>query len=295
MKSSSIIRLIRPGQWIKNLFVFLPLFFSGNILCIEKSLHCAVIFVALCFASSAIYCLNDLCDADYDISHPVKRLRPIAAGEIGKPIAVTFSVGLSVFALIIPFLFLPRTESFPSAIIISLYLLLNVVYCFGLKNISILDVIIISFGFVLRVGAGGTSTGIIPSHWILIMTFLLALFLALSKRREDILIFSKTEKHTRNNVEKYSISFINQAITMVGTVMLVSYIMYTVSSDVIEQFNSNFVYTTSLFVLLGLLRYMQLTIVFSKTGSPTYVLLHDRFIQICIACWIIQFVIIIYL
>lgn len=154
--------------------------------------------------------------------------------------------------------------------------------------------VVISTGFVLRVGIGGTSTGILLSPWIIIMTFLLALFLALSKRRDDILIFQTTGKRMRQNIDNYNINFMNQAITMVGTVMLVSYIIYTVSPDVIERFRSDLVYTTSIFVLLGLLRYMQLAIVFSKTGSPTKVLLHDRFIQFCVIGWILLFAIIIY-
>ena len=126
------------------------------------------------------------------------------------------------------------------------------------------------------------------------MTFLLALFLALSKRRDDLLIFQATGKQMRRNIDKYNLIFMNQAITMVGTVMLVSYIIYTVSPDVIERFHSGFVYTTSIFVLLGLLRYMQLAIVFSKTGSPTKVLFHDRFIQVCVIGWTLLFAIIIY-
>lgn len=294
MNLYSIVRLCRPGQWIKNVFVFLPLFFSGNLLCIGMIMKSCVAFAAFCMASSAIYCLNDLKDADYDRSHPVKRFRPVASGEIGKNTCVILFILLSAIALVLPLFCLPSEDAQPSVFIISLYLILNISYCLWLKNISLIDVIVISFGFVLRVGIGGTSTGITPSHWIIIMTFLLALFLALSKRRDDILIFKETGSQMRSNVDKYSIDFMNQAITMVGTVMLVSYIMYTVSAEVMERFHSKFVYSTSLFVLVGLLRYMQLAIVFSKTGSPTKVLMHDRLIQICVIGWVTMFVIIIY-
>lgn len=294
MNSRSIIRLFRPGQWIKNIFIFLPLFFSGNLLDIRLILHCCVAFVAFCMASSAIYSLNDIMDADYDRLHPVKRFRPVASGEISKTACVILLALLSATAVALLFLLLPYGNALPSALIIILYLLLNILYCLWLKKVSIIDVMIISFGFVLRVCIGSTSTGITPSHWIIIMTFLLALFLALSKRRDDILILKTTGQLMRQNIDKYNINFINQAITMVGTVMLVSYIIYTVSPDVTARFHSDFVYTTAIFVLLGLLRYMQLSIVFSSTGSPTKVLLHDRIIQICVIGWVATFAIIIY-
>ncbi len=279
---------------MKNLFVFLPLFFSGNLLNLELLGHCCLSFFAFCLASSAIYCLNDLMDADYDRTHPIKRLRPVASGIIGKRLCIFLSSVLMLFSLAIPTLFFKGEFAMYSLLIVAFYLLLNILYCFRLKREAIIDVVIISLGFVLRVGIGATSTGIVLSPWIIIMTFLLALFLAFSKRRDDLLIFETTGKRMRSNIDKYNLSFLNQAITMVGTVMLVSYIIYTVSPDVIERFHSKYVFTTAIFVLLGLLRYMQLALVFSKTGSPTKVLYKDRFIQVCIVGWGILFFIIIY-
>lgn len=232
-------------------------------------------------------------DADFDRTHPVKCLRPVASGEVGKAICISLTIFLSTLSIVL-LLLLPETYALSSILIILIYLTLNLAYCLGLKKIALIDVAVISLGFVLRVMIGGVSTGISLSPWIIIMTFLLALFLALSKRREDILIFQSTGKQMRRNIDKYNLMFMNQAITMVGTVMLVSYIIYTVSPDVIRRFNSDFVYTTSIFVLLGLLRYMQLAIVFDKTGSPTNVLFRDRFIQICVIGWIALFVAIIY-
>lgn len=290
----SIIKLCRPSQWIKNLFIYLPLFFSGNILNLKLFYHCSLAFAAFCLASSAIYCLNDLMDADYDRLHPIKRLRPVASGEVGRSLCILITIILSFGALAIPLFLLKEEASLYSLLMVGAYIILNIGYCLKLKQEAIIDVVIISLGFVLRVGIGGTSTGISLSPWIIIMTFLLALFLALSKRRNDILIFESTGKQMRKNIEKYNLDFLNQATTMVGTVMLVSYIIYTVSPDVIERFHSDYVFATSIFVLLGLLRYMQLALVFSKTGSPTKVLLKDRFIQICIAGWILLFFLIIY-
>lgn len=294
MSLKSIITLCRPGQWVKNLFVFTPLFFSGNLLAFTSEIHAVVAFISFCLASSAIYCLNDLKDVSYDRQHPVKRFRPVAAGEISTMQCIVIMLILAVISLVLPALLLKGEEALQSCLIIAGYIILNIAYCFRLKQIAIVDVSVISIGFVLRVGIGGTATGIELSPWIIIMTFLLALFLALSKRRDDILIYEATGERMRRNVEKYNLIFINQASTMVATVMLVSYIIYTVSPDVIGRFRSSYVYTTSIFVLLGLLRYMQLAIVYAKTGSPTKVLFHDRFIQLCVIGWLILFSIIIY-
>lgn len=294
MNMLSILKLCRPGQWIKNVFVFLPLFFSGNLLSRDIALHSCIAFVAFCLASSSIYCLNDLRDAEYDRLHPVKRFRPVASGAVGKMTCLMLFFILAICSVILPLFILPFYAAVSTAIVIALYLILNVGYCYWLKKIAVIDVMIISLGFVLRVLSGATSTSITPSHWIIIMTFLLALFLALSKRRDDIMIFNQTGQQMRSNVEKYNLNFMNQAITMVGTVMLVSYIMYTVSAEVMERFHCGYVYATALFVLLGLLRYMQLTIVFSRTGSPTKVLKHDRLIQMCVIGWILMFAFIIY-
>lgn len=294
MTLPNLIKLCRPGQWVKNIFVFMPLFFNGKMLSAAFVLHGVIAFLAFCLASSGIYCLNDLKDVDYDRTHPQKRHRPIASGEVGKWEALFLMFFLGGSAIMIPLLLLPEKEGCYSALVIGAYIVLNIAYCFKLKHIAIIDVAVISVGFVLRVGIGGTSTDIKLSPWIIIMTFLLALFLALSKRRDDILIFQATGKRMRRNIDNYNLIFMNQATTMVGTVMLVSYIIYTVSGEVISRFQSDYVYTTSIFVLLGLLRYMQLAIVFSKTGSPTKVLFHDRFIQLCVIGWVLLFAIIIY-
>ncbi len=294
MLLSSVVKLCRPKQWVKNLFVMLPLFFSGNVLDLRLLAFSFIAVASFCLVSSAIYCLNDCIDADSDRLHPVKRRRPVASGEVGKTTCVFMVIVL--FAASVGLLgILPRVQFWISAIIIAVYFMLNIAYCLKLKRIALVDVIVVSVGFVLRVALGGTSTGIAISHWIILMTFLLALFLAFSKRRDDIVIFNHTGKKMRHNIDRYNLDFINQATTMVATVTLVCYIMYTVSPEVVERFGTNMVYTTSVFVLAGLLRYLQLAVVFVDTGSPTRVLLHDRFIQACTVGWVAVFVLIIYL
>ncbi len=294
MTLKSLIRLCRPKQWVKNLFVFLPLFFSGNLLNMPKLLGAAVAFAAFSLVSSAIYCLNDLRDAEADRLHPTKRFRPVASGEVGPKACVVLMALLCAasFGLLTA---LPRHQAGATAGVILIYLVMNIAYCMKLKSIALVDVVVISLGFVLRVVAGGVATGIFISHWIIIMTFLLALFLALSKRRDDIVIYNNTGVKARRNITRYNLEFMSQATTLVATVMLISYIMYTVSPEVVERFQSGLIYLTSLFVLIGLLRYMQLTVVDSSTGSPTRTLLRDRFIQLCLCGWILTFVAIIYL
>ena len=179
--------------------------------------------------------------------------------------------------------------------IIGFYILMNIAYCIKLKQKAIVDVFIIAVGFVFRLLVGGFATGIWVSHWIILMTFLLALFLAFAKRRDDIVMFEETGVKARQNVDRYNVVFMNQAIGIVASITIVCYIMYTVSVEVIERFNSQYLYITSIFVLAGIIRYLQVTIVDVKSGSPTKVLLKDRFIQLCIVGWVITFSIILYL
>ena len=146
----------------------------------------------------------------------------------------------------------------------------------------------------MRIILGGVATGIILSHWIIIMTFLLALFLAFAKRRDDVVMYENTGVKVRKNVNRYNIDFMNQAITIVATITVIAYICYTVSPDVVARIKSPYLYMTSIFVLLGIMRYLQLTIVDIKSGSPTKVLMKDHFVQSCIIGWILTFIIILY-
>lgn len=180
-------------------------------------------------------------------------------------------------------------------LVIGAYIILNIAYSLKLKHLAIVDVFIIATGFVLRVLAGGLATDIHITHWIVLMTFLLALFLAFAKRRDDVVMFESSGVETRKTASQYNLSFLNEAISIVASITMVCYILYTVSPEVVERFNSPYVYLTSLFVLAGIIRYLQITIVDVKNGSPTRVLLHDRFIQGCIICWIASFALIIYL
>ncbi|MDP1800553.1 MAG: hypothetical protein Q8L81_04325, partial [Bacteroidota bacterium] len=174
------------------------------------------------------------------------------------------------------------------------YVSLNILYSLKLKQIAILDVTIIAIGFVLRVFAGGESSGILVSHWLIIMTFLISLFLALAKRRDDLIIEDETGAVMRKSIKGYNKEFIQSAISILCGALIVSYILYVTSIEVVSRFNNKNIYYSTLFVILGILRYLQLSMVKNKSGSPTKIMYKDLFTQLVIAGWILFFIVYIY-
>lgn len=285
--------LMRPWQWVKNGFVFAPLFFSGRLADLSLLWRTTVAFLCFSLVCSAVYCFNDIRDVDADRMHPRKCKRPIASGKVSVGAAYALSAGLLVVSFLMAVLLL-GDEWCGLCSVLGVYVVLNLLYCLWLKRFALIDVFIISVGFVLRLLAGSSVTQVELSHWIVIMTFLLALFLALAKRRDDVVIYEDTGVSTRKNTSSYNLAFMNQAISIVGSVTIVAYILYTVSAEVTARIGNDHLYYTSIFVLLGVLRYLQLTIVDVRSGSPTKVLLHDRFTQLCVIAWGISFAAIIY-
>jgi len=284
-----IIKLMRPHQYIKNLFVFLPLFFALKIFEIPLLLNDALAFLAFSLAASSIYILNDYRDIEDDKLHPKKCNRPLASGAVSKPLAIAlmvtlFSAGVGIMAYV----------SVQALYILLGYVVLNVAYSFKLKYIAILDVAIIAIGFVLRLFVGAAATGITLSMWIVIMTFLLALFMALAKRRDDVLIFEKTGKKMRKVVDGYNLQFLDTAMAIMASVVIVAYTIYTTSPEVVARVHSDYLYLTSLFVILGVMRYMKIAFVHQDSGSPTKIVMKDLFMQLIIASWIISFAWILY-
>lgn len=291
---SAVVSLIRPQQWVKNGFVLMPLFFGGKLLNLWCWRQAIIAFIAFSLMASTIYCLNDLRDIEADRVHPRKRHRPLASGIL-KPIhAIILMIVLAISSLAISIFTLGNTAIIVTLLLL-LYLGLNIAYCFKLKQYAIIDVFIVSFGFVLRLMVGGIACNIWLSPWIVLMTFLLALFLAFAKRRDDVVLYENNNIVTRQNIIRYNLPFLNQTLGLIGAITIVCYIMYSVSSEVIERFNTSYVYITAIFVLAAILRYLQVTIVDSRSGSPTKVLIHDRFIQMCLFLWISTFAVILYL
>lgn len=310
MINNPYIRLIRPQQWIKNLFVFGPIIFGGALFSLRMLAAGAVTFLSFSFAASSIYCFNDIHDVDDDRRHPEKRRRPIASGEISIGSAymlMSLLLALSIASCLLLGLIAGTDEAsplpplwhaffsvVPTMGVILFYWLLNLAYCARLKQYAIIDVCIVAFGFVLRLLAGGFATGIELSRWIVLMTFLITLFMSFAKRRDDVLRMEATGEAPRKNTSRYNLTFINQAITITAAVTLMCYIMYTVSPEVMAQFHSDYLYLTSIFVLLGLLRYIQIAVVDKRSGNPTKVILHDRFIQLDLMAWLATFILLIY-
>ncbi len=290
---NSYLKVIRPHQWVKNTFVFLPLFFGRSLLQTDLLINTIIVFFGFSLAASSIYCFNDVIDVEADRRHPVKSKRPVACGAVSERMAYAMMFVMIVMSMGILSL-LGRNIMQTVGVILG-YWFLNMAYCWRLKRYAIIDVCIIAFGFVLRILAGGSATDIVPSHWLVMMTFLLTLFLSFAKRRDDVLRMMKTGEAPRQNTSRYNLTFINQAITITGGVTLVCYIMYTVSPDVVASFGTQYLYLTSGYVILGLLRYIQLAVVDEKSGDPTKVMLHDRFTQLIVVAWCLTFLVIIYI
>lgn len=285
------LQLLRPQQWTKNAFVFLPVFFGGKVTDYSSLVMALIAFISFSLAASAIYCINDIRDAEADRLHPGKCRRPIAAGTVSARAAAALSIILMLCAVGIPLL----VNNLEVSVLIATYIILNIAYCFKLKQIAIVDVMIIAMGFVLRVAVGGVICNVWLSPWIVSMTFLLTLFLAFAKRRDDVVIRESSGILVRKNIAGYNLPFLNQVLSMLATMSMVCYILYCISPEVESRFDSHYIYITAVFVLAGILRYMQLSLVDSKSGSPTKILLDDRFLQACILCWLVSFFAIIYI
>jgi len=246
-------------------------------------------FMAFNFVASGIYILNDFQDRNIDKLHPEKKSRPIACGEV---------TGVTAWILIVAFttsgLLIAATLDTTFFILVAAYLAINLGYCFGLKNVPIIDLFIVAAGFLLRVYGGGVIAGHEITHWLSLMILLLSLFLVVAKRRDDLLIKSATGKVVRKSSQAYNLEFINSCLTLVSAVTVVAYVMYTVSPEVTQRFDSDYLFITTIFVIAGVMRYLQITFVEKKSGNPTTIFLKDKFILTTVICWFISFYIIIY-
>lgn len=247
-------------------------------------------FICFSITASAIYVFNDYLDFESDKIHPQKKDRPIASGAISQNTAIVICIALLCSGLFLSFVFLDHSFFY----LLLLYVVLNILYSIKLKTLSIVDVVIVSFGFVIRIACGGMLVNVPISHWLYIMTFLLALFIAFAKRRDDVLILNETGEKMRKSINGYNLDFISTVLSFLSSIIVVSYILYVTSPEVLEHYHHKPVYISTLFVLVGIIRYMQLTLVERKSGSPSKILLNDLFIQISILFWILFFVTLIY-
>lgn len=285
----AIIRLIRVRQWVKNLFLFIPSFFAGHLFKSEELIMVGIGVIAFSLVASGVYVINDFRDRFIDRMHPTKKLRPIASGEVGATTA-----WILIALLVASGMFIAAKLEITFFYLLLSYFALNIGYSFGLKNIAIVDLFIVSLGFLIRVYSGGVIADLPITHWLSIMILLLALFLIIAKRRDDILINAKNGCVIRKSTQAYNLDFINSCITLLSAVVIVAYIMYTVSPEVTERFNSDYLFITTIFVIAGVMRYLQIIFVENRSGSPTRIFVKDRFILATIAGWILSFYLIIY-
>jgi decaprenyl-phosphate phosphoribosyltransferase len=282
------LRLLRPHQWIKNVFVLIPAFFAGKIGLLVADYKLAIAFVSFCAIASAVYILNDIYDIEKDKLHELKRDRPIASGVVSIKAAILLLILMALIAVGTALL-----VSLTFLYVIAGYFFLNLVYSLYLKHVSLIDISLIALGFILRVLAGGIAAQVPISKWLILMTFLLACCLALGKRRDDLLL-DVDKNSLRPSLKGYTLPFIDTCLVVLGVTTIVCYIMYTVSEEVVQRLQSDHIYLTSIFVIIGILRFLQIAIVEQKSGSPTLILLKDTMIQTMIGLWFAAFLVILY-
>lgn len=284
-------RGMRPGQWSKNLLVFAGLVFDGQLLQGEQLLRVSMGFCLLCLVTGSVYLLNDLADLESDRRHPVKRGRPLASGQVSVLQARHSAMALALAALGGSILLQPRLT-----LVLGGYFLLQLLYIRWLRDVVLIDVLTITAGFVLRVFAGVVLVEVSNfSPWLYICSGLLALFLAIAKRRQEFLLLAGEARDLRATYRLYNLPLLDDMLRMVTTSTFIAYLLYTVEADTIRVANTNSALATIPFVLYGLLRYLWLIHVRDVQAAPDELLLRDRPLQLVILLWAATFVIILYL
>jgi 4-hydroxybenzoate polyprenyltransferase len=284
-----LVRSLRPAQWAKNLFVLAPLVFGRQLSDPEAVRRALLAQLAFCCASSAGYLINDLRDREADRNHPLKRLRPLAAGTLSVSTAVIATAVLAAAAIALA---VYLGASF--ATVLGSYLLLNVFYSLWFKHMVILDVMSISLGFVLRVLAGAEATGVVVSRWLFLCTIFLALFLAFSKRRHEITLLAGAASGQRRVLDHYSPAFLDQMINVVTASSVVAYALYSVSPETVEKYHTQHLVYTIPLVLYGIFRYLYLMYQRPGERNPTEAILRDPPFLINMALWGLAVVWIVY-
>ena len=282
-----IFKSLRPKQWIKNLFIFAPLIFSRNLLDKPLLLKTIVAFVTFCLLSSAHYIFNDLQDLEEDKLHPLKSQRPLASGRLQKPAAVVAMIVLGTVGF---GLALTINEYF--FLIGVFYVVLQIAYSLWLKHVVILDIFVIAAGFLIRVVAGGLAIRVDISHWLLICTMLLSLFLAMGKRRHELVLLNRSAMSHRPILKEYNTYLLDQMISVVTASTLVAYCLYTISEETVAKFGTaNLIYTVP-FVLYGIFRYLYLIHQKAGGGSPESLIIEDKPLLLDTFLWIVAAVLI---
>ncbi|MGH2537424.1 MAG: decaprenyl-phosphate phosphoribosyltransferase [Candidatus Promineifilaceae bacterium] len=275
----ALIKSMRPRQWLKNGLVFVPLYFDGKLTDLASLGRVALAFVLLCLMSGAVYLMNDLIDLDADRQHPRKRLRPLAAGQLSRGLAAGVAAGLVALSLAAA---LALSQWLAAVLLV--YLLIQVAYTFRLKHVVLVDVMLVAAGFVLRVGAGVAVIDVERfSPWLYVCTGLLALFLALGKRRQELLLLGAEAGNHRAILDEYNLELIDLLIAVVTTSALVAYSLYTFLAEGLPA--NHLMMLTIPFVLYGVFRYLYLIHVRHEGAAPEEVFWRDRPMQLALVLW----------
>lgn len=280
-----IINQIRVKQWIKNLLIFAPLFFSFKLFVKEDFFSSLIVFITFSFSASFIYILNDIIDLEKDKLHPRKKNRPLPSGKLSKSNAIVIASSLLLLSLTITYFYLNHNVL---TIILS-YIILNILYTLKLKQISIIDSICIAIGFELRIFAGCFAIGILPSHFILMVTFFLALMLAFIKRKGELNSLNEDSTSHRKSLENYTVSLLDKFIFSSASISIFAYSLYTIDEQVISNIGNDYLKYSLIFVVYGIYRFIQLTEIniYNKEGDPTTLIYKDRPIQLCLLLWVL--------
>jgi len=277
----SLIKLSRPRQWVKNSFVFTALIFSGQVLNVTAVAHSLIAFAAFCLLSSGIYFLNDFKDIREDRLHPTKCHRPLANGDLPAWAGIVGFFVLAGSALALCFFQLNTSTMF----VLCAYLAVNIGYSMGLKHLVIIDVVLISSGFLLRIIAGAATISVSTSKWLILCGVTISLFLGFTKRRVEIVLLGEKAKEHRRVLAYYNTDFLDQVISIVTASTVVCYILYTVDVRTVHLVGSHLLVVSVPLVLYGILRYLYLVYNTSSNGDPSKIILTDRPLLLTVFLW----------
>jgi 4-hydroxybenzoate polyprenyltransferase len=288
-KATAVLALLRPYQWLKNGVVLAPLVFAHKLFDPDAVRLALTALLACCALSSAAYVLNDLLDREADRAHPTKRLRPLAAGEIGPGegvlvLGVVTLLGLAICAAI----------STAMAVLGTAYLALQYAYSTLLKRIVILDVIAVAVGFILRAYMGGVAIAVAVSPWLVLITFLLSVFLSLARRRQELAVLGESAAGHRRVLAEYSLPLLDQMISSITAATLVAYMIYSVSPDVTEKLGTHSFHLTVPVVVFGMFRYLYLIHRRGEGDDPARLLVTDGPLRLSVLTWIVADVVLLY-
>ena len=281
-RTLALVQSLRPEQWLKNGFVFVPLVFARSVTSLAAWGEAVAAAVAFCALASATYLVNDVRDREADRQHPLKRERPVASGEISVGAALGVAALLALVGGAISWQLGPRFAS-----VAGLYMGLTLLYSAVLKELVFVDVLVVAMGFVLRVVGGAVAVGVPVSHWLLLCAFLLALYLALGKRRAELVLLGAEAGGHRAVLGHYTLPMVDQAISVVLGATVVAYSLYTVAPDTVAKVGSANLMATVPIVLYGLFRYLYILHRHELGGSPTRALLSDRPLLVCVGVWLV--------